>query len=365
MIDPKAQQLWQQRNMVELFRYLNSMWLKVCMECLEEMMNIKPIGFIPNPSQYQTELRAAGIFVERMEVAMAAVLHKNGRSITWEKFEEVYADKLAKLPFQQRKEVKDYWFAGPNPGLSTGVKPPPTIGELGDWFVTGFSGSSLSVVVGAGFSAITGTITFENANGKKCSSSFGLIGPSVGLSYTPNVGKIAEKLPGATRLMSKFPLLTKIVTASEEKFAQRVILYLWAESPKMRAAVTAFPVINKLLKVLLENRNSASAAAESWWSTAIGLVSGNTTLPLTEADFAGQCVCYAVTGAAGPGNFGTYVLFFGIDKSWSPIQEPSALIDLMKIDAKSKGVAVISSASVAAGLPSLGAGATIFWGEIL
>src|SRR5262249_6015140 len=39
---------------------------------------------------------------------------------------------------------------------------PPTIGARGDWFVTGFSGDTLSVVVGAGFTAIKGSIEFTN-----------------------------------------------------------------------------------------------------------------------------------------------------------------------------------------------------------
>lgn len=360
MSDAKARQLWQEKNVTELFRYLNPMWLKVCIECLDDLMQV---NFYPNPGQYQTELRAAGIFVERMEVAMAVVLHKRGRSIPWQKFEEIYAEKLAKLPLQQRREVREYWFAGPIPGLAVENKP-VMLGAPGDWFVTGFSGDTLSIVVGAGFTVINGTITFENANGTKCNRPFGIYGPSVGLSYTPNVGKIVSKLPGATKLMAKFPILSKIITGSEEKFAERVLLYLWAESPKLRAAITAYPAVSTILKKLLENRNSVSGAAESWWSAAIGLVSPRGLQTLTESDFPGQCVCYAVTGAVGPGNFGTYVLFFGIDKDWNPISEPTSLVDLTKLEAKSKGIAVISSASVAAGFPSLGAGVTVFWGEI-
>ena len=241
---------------------------------------------------------------------------------------------------------------------------PPTIGARGDWFVTGFSGETFSVVVGAGFTTIKGSIEFSNANGDRVSKSIGLYGPSIGLSYAPNVGKLAAKIPGAQRLMTKFPMITRIVTGAEEKFAQRVLLYLWTESPKLRAAITAFPVVRTALDMLLQNRNSASYAAESWWSTAIGMVVAKSA-PLPESAFAGQCVCYAVTLAAGPANAGTYVLFFGLPGSWSPLAEPTAFVDLMRIDAKSKGVAVISSASISLGLPSLGAGVTVFWGEIV
>jgi hypothetical protein len=241
---------------------------------------------------------------------------------------------------------------------------PPTIGARGDWFVTGFSGSTVSVVVLVGFTTIAGSIELSNANGDKITKSIGLYGPSIGLSYTPNIGKMAAKLPGVQQLMTKFPMLAKIITGSEEKFAERVLLYLWSESPRMRAAVIAFPPLRAALDMLIQNRNAGSYAAESWWAKAIGIVIGKGSTPLQEGDFVGQCVCYAITLAAGPGNAGTYVLFFGLPDSWDPKSEPSAFIDLMKIDAKSKGVAIISSASVALGLPSLSAGATVFWGEI-
>jgi hypothetical protein len=241
---------------------------------------------------------------------------------------------------------------------------PPTIGAPGDWFVTGFSGDTLSVVIGAGFTAIKGAIEFSNANGDKVSKGMGIYGPSIGLSYTPNVGKLASKIPGAQALLSKFPILNKIITGSEEKFAERVLLYLWAQSPKMRSAITAYPKLKPALDWLLQNRNAASGGAQSWWSSAIGLVYGKGSAPLKNGDFSGQCVCYALTLAAGPANAGTYVLFFGLDGSWSPVSDPLAFVDLMRIDAKSKGVAIISSASVSLGLPSLSAGATIFWGEL-
>jgi hypothetical protein len=242
---------------------------------------------------------------------------------------------------------------------------PPTIGAPGDWFVTGFSGSQLSVVVGAGFTAITGSVEFSNANGDKVNKRLGLYGPSIGLSYTPNAGKLASKIPGAQKLMTRFPVIGRIVTGAEEKFAERVLLFLWAESPKLRGAITAFPKLRTALDVLLKNRGSVSGGPEGLWSTAAGLVVGKGSTPLKPNDFAGQCVCYALTMAVGPGNAGTYVLFFGIPASWSPISEPLAFVDLMKVDAKSKGVAIISSAGASLGLPSLSAGATVFWGEIV
>jgi len=365
MIDQLARDLWGKKDVVELFRYLGKMWLKVSMEILEDLIVLRPYPFIPSPNDYQAELRSAGIFVERMELAMVAALHKAAQQITWEKFMEIHGDKAKKIPFSQRREVRDFWFAGAKPGLTAGPKPPAVIGAPGDWFVTGFSGNSLSLVAAVGFTSITGSITFSNANGDKSSPSLAMIGPSVGLSYTPNVGAMAAKLPGATQFMTRFPVLAKMITGNEEKFSERVLLFLWSSSPKIRAAITAFPAVKNLIEVLVSYRGSASVAAESFWSDAVGLVVGKGVNPLKPSDFSGQCVCYAVTGAVGPGNFGTYVLFFGIDRSWSILSEPSALIDLMRIDAKSKGVAVLAAASVAASFPSLGAGATLFCGEIV
>ena len=79
--DANAERLVQENNIVGLFQYLGPMWIVVCMEILEDMLIKKK--FYPNPDRYRGELARAGIYVERMEVAMAAALHKVGRSITW------------------------------------------------------------------------------------------------------------------------------------------------------------------------------------------------------------------------------------------------------------------------------------------
>jgi hypothetical protein len=363
MSDAQALAMAQRRDYVGLFKYLGPMWLKVCMEILDDLC---PRYFVPAPDepQQRTALQAAGIFVERMEVAMLAVLHKRGRTITLQTFEDTYRDKLAKLPYLQRREVEDYWGAGPVPGLMGPAQPAPVIGAQGDWFVTALSGKSLSIVVGAGITVIDGSVEFTNANGDKLSFAIGLYGPSIGLSYTPNIGKIASAIPGAQKVMNKFPLITRVVAGNEERFADRVIWFIYMKSSMLRDIISSSPKIKWALKLLIDNRTAASGAAESWWSRAIGFVVGKGSAPLKREDFMGHCVCYALTLAAGPGNAGTYVLFFGLPAGWSPINEPMTLLDLMQLDAKSKGVAVISSASVALGLPSLSAGATVFWGEI-
>ena len=121
MHDPRAAEL-SKRDVPGLFRYLNPMWIVTIMQILEDLMNRG--DFYPNPERYSAELVQAGIYVDRMKVAMAAVLHKAGRSITDQKFMELYGDKIRALndPKQQR-EIQEYWRAGPRPGLIAGTAP--------------------------------------------------------------------------------------------------------------------------------------------------------------------------------------------------------------------------------------------------
>jgi len=360
MVDARAQQL-SKTDVVGLFRYLNPMWIKTIMETFEGLMP----DFIPNPDDYGQELQAAGIFVERMTAAMRAAINKKGRTVTWEVWSSANNYLLVKLPYQQRGEIRDFWFAGPLPGLgSAAPSTPPTIGSLGDWFVTGFSGKSLSVVVFAGFTTITGSIEFTNANGDKYTGPMGLAGPSIGISYTPNLGKLASKVPAVTDLLNRFPVL-KVLTADEDGFAKGLVDFLTKQSATLASAVAKYPTLKFLLDFWTKNRTAGAVGPESWPSAAIGLVAGRAGNALTKADLSGFCVCYAVTGAAGPGNAGIYVLFFGVDRSWNPVTDPFSLLDLTRLEAKSKGVALISAASLAAAFPSLGVGATLFFGQIV
>jgi hypothetical protein len=128
MKDPQAEAFVRGNDIIGLFRYLGPMWIKTCMEVLEDLMT--ELGFYPNPDRYSTELRSAGIFVERMELAMAAVLHKHGKTISIEKYEEVYSTKFSLLPEQQRREIVEFWFAEPSPGLTDGTAPLPADGEM-------------------------------------------------------------------------------------------------------------------------------------------------------------------------------------------------------------------------------------------
>src|SRR5215469_15544649 len=115
VVDPKALSLWLKKDTIGLFQYLGPMWLKVCMETVWDLI---PHGFYPNPDLHKAQLAAAGIFVERMEVALVAVSGKYARQVRWTDFESANQFRLKKLPQQQQDEVKAFWFAGPLPGLS-------------------------------------------------------------------------------------------------------------------------------------------------------------------------------------------------------------------------------------------------------
>ena len=123
----------------------------------------------------------------------------------------------------------------------------------------------------------------------------------------------------------------------------------------------------RLLKAIQKVMGGLSGGAENWWSGAIGEVWGSRGRELQKVDFSGPCVCYSVGGTVGPGNFGIYALFFGLDRGFSSLvlSDPMLLVDLNRLEGHAKGFAIISAASASAAIPGLGAGATIFVGEIV
>ena len=70
---------------------------------------LKEKNFYPNVGQYRAQLDAAGIFVQRMEVAMSAVMQKNGKQMSFDQFTSVYAYILAQLPEDQRANIAKYF----------------------------------------------------------------------------------------------------------------------------------------------------------------------------------------------------------------------------------------------------------------
>ena len=264
------------------------------------------------------------------------------------------------------RAVEVYVYGAPPLGKKARPLPTPiSLPTPKEWFVTNFSGTTVSVVVALGFTAITGHITFEKPNGDKYTCPIGLIGPSVGLSFVP--AGLASALQKA--LATRFPALAQLLFPESVGLSNALLRWLTSSgnivakllwnSPRLMSA------INLLRKPLEAAVGGAGGSLEPWWSRAIGIVYGSRGREVEKADFSGPCLCYAITGTVAIGGFGTYVLFFGLDRSWSPWTSPGTLVDLAALEAKAKGVAVISAASVSAQIPGLGAGATVFWGEIV
>ncbi|QDT53085.1 hypothetical protein Pan44_11000 [Caulifigura coniformis] len=67
------------------------------------------------------QLDSAGIFVKRMEVAMSAVMAKNGHQTTYDQFAARNAEILAQLPEDQRNNIAAYFSGSTSmPGLTPG-----------------------------------------------------------------------------------------------------------------------------------------------------------------------------------------------------------------------------------------------------
>jgi hypothetical protein len=258
------------------------------------------------------------------------------------------------------------------------VRPPGPlvqIGKPGDWFVTGFSVSNVSLVASAGVTWIDGSIEFTNANADKASDKIKMFGPSIGLSYTPNVGKYATKIPGVAKILGRFPTIAKILSFDESAdniYRGKLFTLLAAQSEKVSKALVGNLKMQRLLAALIANRSAVSGGAASWPSYAIGVVSGRSGRPVTSADFLGTCVCLGLglsVGAGVAGGLASYALWFGVDRSWSPIPRALDILSpgvawLNRLDAQSNGAALFMSASVSAGLPALGAEMTMFFGTI-
>ena len=164
------------------------------------------------------------------------------------------------LPGQQRRELREYWKAGPKPGKEgPGDKPPPTIGGGGDWFVTKFGGASESVVVGVGYSALRGEIEFTRANGQKYSNAIGLIGASAGASVGPgNLFKIKA-------LQNKFPALAQYFVPDDvPKLSNGLLTWMTSSSSPLAKALWASPNVTKTLNALrgLQAERNALARAD-------------------------------------------------------------------------------------------------------
>lgn len=230
---------------------------------------------------------------------------------------------------------------------------PVSLPEPTEWFVTKFTGTTLSIVLGAGFTALMGSITFEKPNGRKYTGAIGLFGGSVGLSLMPNLSKI----PG----FSRFPALTNFL---QPGLSSAFMKWLMTSPSGVAKILWSSPRLMHAVNILKGVVQGSSGSSGSWWSAAIGMTYGSGGRNLDAIDFSGSCICYADTGGVAVGGFGVYVIFFGLDPKWNPLTDPVPLVDPWKLEEKAKGVAFIAAASVSAQIPGLGVGATVFWGEI-
>ncbi len=118
MVDRSAFDIYARRDFVGLFRLLNGMPMYDILDTLDALL--KERSYYPRADQNQPELQAAGIFVKRLEVAMAAVLHKNARQMSIADFNKLYQEQLAMLPPDQREAIAKYFTGGGGSGISTG-----------------------------------------------------------------------------------------------------------------------------------------------------------------------------------------------------------------------------------------------------
>lgn len=97
-----------------LFRRLNGAPMYDILDTLDALLKEK--NFYPNADRYRAELNRAGIFAARMEVAMGAVMAKNGKTVSYDQFTSTYSLTFAQLPEDQRENIKVYYTgssAGP------------------------------------------------------------------------------------------------------------------------------------------------------------------------------------------------------------------------------------------------------------
>jgi len=295
-----------------------------------------------------------------VSTAAAVLAYKRSRGIINTSY-QTQADDIVGIQTINRLDKE---LAQQKKGIAPDIRPPKPgpvpLPVLPGWFVTGLSLATVSVVPGIGFTAATGTITFSRPNGDSVRPKVGLMGPSVGLSLAPNFSKVLSKIPGFQGFISRFPLLKLLFTEnpSGQMPLDLMLKVLRSRNPLLSPTFRA--VAEKVLTAL-------SGGAEDFPSTAIGMVFGTRGREVQQNDFAGPCVCFSVGGVVGPGNAGIFALFFGLDRD--PISlflaNPLILVNVTLLDDHAKGFALISAASISAAVPALGAGATIFFGELV
>jgi len=91
---------------------------------------LKEKNFYPNVGQYRAQLDTAGILVQRMEVAMSAVMAKNGNQTSFDQFAARNSEFLAQLPEEQRNNIAAYFT---NSATATGLTQSKLIEQYLAW----------------------------------------------------------------------------------------------------------------------------------------------------------------------------------------------------------------------------------------
>jgi hypothetical protein len=91
---------------------------------------LKEKNFYPSVDRYSAELKAAGIFVQRMEVAMSAVMHKTAKQMSFDQFTSLYRAHLAQLPEDQRANIAKYYTGSSSP---SGLRPSKLVAQYLQW----------------------------------------------------------------------------------------------------------------------------------------------------------------------------------------------------------------------------------------
>jgi len=207
------------------------------------------------------------------------------------------------------KPIQPIIGAPPGPGL-----------DVDQWFVTNLSLSGVSLVPGFGGGGFSGPITFQHVGGldePDFTGSMALVGMAVGAS---------EGIPGL----------------KNSKIAQ------------------------KILKFVADNGGLSYGNAPSW-TEGICFPNTHNVSRLQSSDFSGDCATIFVSGNAGLGGNGLYLLFFGLPTGFWFWRTTLAAIESGLIGPdiafRCKGVAVISS--LGAGLSgSVGVAANAMYGRI-
>lgn len=104
-------------NMTAAFQRLNGAPMYDILDTFDALLKEK--NFYPNVGQYRSQLDSAGIFVQRMEVAMSAVMSKNAWTTSYDQFALRNSAILAQLPPDQRANIEKYFTGASNaPGLT-------------------------------------------------------------------------------------------------------------------------------------------------------------------------------------------------------------------------------------------------------